>query len=110
MDDFEVCLNSDGQCICKTINQKNHLLSETKRWQNFVFLPKFLKWCRYQTATDNNSKTKHIKSLHLIDIVGYNELYKYLKKKYSQKVLQVRKIFRKSKSLKIFTTQNTNYE
>lgn len=90
MDNFEVCLDSDGQCVCKTINPKNLIFSEIERWQKYVFLPKFLKWCRYQNSTDSkNTKIEHIKSLNLIDIVGYNELYKNLKKKYSQQVLKV---------------------
>lgn len=90
MDDFEVHLDMEGQCICETVNQKNPMISETERWQKYVFLPKFVKWYRSQFSEDSNSTTqKTIRSLSLIDISGYNDLYKHLKQKYAPQVLKV---------------------
>ncbi|EDW34584.1 GL21500 [Drosophila persimilis] len=55
---------------------------QTGRWQEFVLKPKLLSWS--QSKPD---ETK-VKSLGLVDVEKYNDLYKELKQKHAQRLLQ----------------------
>lgn len=56
------------------------------RWFDFVLKPKLLNWCN--SGNERNEKDT-IQSLQLIEAAEYNNLYKELKQKYSEKALQV---------------------
>lgn len=84
----------------KLIDKKLHLTAltqrlnkeETNRWLEYVFKPKFTKWClisrtHLQNPEDFNITMK--KSLNLIDMENYNELYQELKQKYQSTLLKV---------------------
>ncbi|XP_013110908.1 probable tRNA (uracil-O(2)-)-methyltransferase [Stomoxys calcitrans] len=85
MDDFEVKFRN-GDFSIENLNP----LADTERsvrWFNYVLKPKLLKWVlskgkNTETAGNNGS-------LCLVDIEKYNCLYKELKRKYSEKALQL---------------------
>uniref|UniRef100_A0A1A9WTP7 tRNA (uracil-O(2)-)-methyltransferase n=1 Tax=Glossina brevipalpis TaxID=37001 RepID=A0A1A9WTP7_9MUSC len=95
LDDFKVKFEAN-ELILKSLN---HLeaKNDTLRWLEYVFKPKFLKWCKnieHQTVITQTSTFKS--SLNLIDPEKYNQLYKSLKLKYSQEILKLWQIAEES--------------
>ncbi|XP_017487107.1 PREDICTED: probable tRNA (uracil-O(2)-)-methyltransferase [Rhagoletis zephyria] len=61
------------------------VLGKSKGWIDFVLKPKLLKWCTNPSTLLFGERSKHTKSLQLVDMEEYNELYKMLKSKYAEK-------------------------
>uniref|UniRef100_A0A1B0BL79 tRNA (uracil-O(2)-)-methyltransferase n=1 Tax=Glossina palpalis gambiensis TaxID=67801 RepID=A0A1B0BL79_9MUSC len=88
LDDFEIRFETNElkfKLLCPYVGKNN-----TFRWLEYVFKPKFLKWCKstnHQAPTTQTSPFKG--SLNLIDPEKYNQLYRCLKLKYSQEILKL---------------------
>ncbi|XP_030559221.1 probable tRNA (uracil-O(2)-)-methyltransferase [Drosophila novamexicana] len=81
-DDFSVNLIGD-QLEAVTLPHRVELDSEqSSRWAEFVLKPKLYNWS--QGKRDESAQ----KSLHLLDVEMYSELYKKLKQKHAQRLLQ----------------------
>ncbi|XP_067640946.1 probable tRNA (uracil-O(2)-)-methyltransferase [Eurosta solidaginis] len=95
LDDYSVQINN-GELLFSALDQ--HALDKNKRWIDFVLKPKLLKWCKKPTveASDTGDVTKQPKSLQLVDLESYNELYKSLKCKYAHKALMCWKTAKES--------------
>ncbi|XP_062121982.1 probable tRNA (uracil-O(2)-)-methyltransferase [Drosophila sulfurigaster albostrigata] len=82
-DDFAVQLNG-GELKVATFNQSNDKeISPSSRWAEFVLKPKLHNWS--QSKREEAAQ----KSLHLLDVEKYNDLYKQLKQKHSLSLLEL---------------------
>lgn len=80
-------MDENGIPVCRTFDLKGDTHSNCERLQRYVFMPKFVKWC-HENAT-NRANRNQIQSLSMIDVSGYNDLYKQLKRKYSDHLMKV---------------------
>lgn len=68
--------------VTEPCNEKEKMLN----WIKFVLQPKLLKWAR---SGNKDGKTKSNKSLGLVDIEDYTNLYAALKEKYGKDLVDV---------------------
>lgn len=91
LDDYAIQF-ADNHLTVDILTQRG-FSDRSKRWCEFILKPKLLKWSTTAALENFNSvnEKKHTKSLQLVDLEDYNELYKLLKSKYAEKALNVRK-------------------
>ncbi|XP_011176464.2 probable tRNA (uracil-O(2)-)-methyltransferase [Zeugodacus cucurbitae] len=86
LDDYAVKFGNNHLTV--DILTQRSTSDKSKRWSDFILKPKLVKWCTSPTL-DSVEETQHTKSLQLVDLERYNELYKMLKSKYAEKTLNI---------------------
>uniref|UniRef100_A0A0K8UAI9 tRNA (uracil-O(2)-)-methyltransferase n=2 Tax=Bactrocera latifrons TaxID=174628 RepID=A0A0K8UAI9_BACLA len=89
LDDFAVQF-VDNHLTVVILTQRD-VGDKSKRWSDFILQPKLLKWSTCASLENLYSVDEEIctKSLQLVDLEEYNELYKLLKSKYAEKLLNI---------------------
>lgn len=89
LDDYAIQF-ADNHLTVDILTQRG-FSDRSKRWCEFILKPKLLKWSTTAALENFNSvnEKKHTKSLQLVDLEDYNELYKLLKSKYAEKALNI---------------------
>ncbi|KAJ9580868.1 hypothetical protein L9F63_023956 [Diploptera punctata] len=65
----------------------NEFESASKDWLKLQLFPKIIKWA--ESAVMSSEDSGLVKSLGLVDIVKYNQLYQHLKKKYGPEMVKI---------------------
>ncbi|XP_053959162.1 probable tRNA (uracil-O(2)-)-methyltransferase [Anastrepha ludens] len=88
LDNFSVKF-VNGKLLVNTHSRRD-ISDKSEGWSHFVLKPKLLKWCTNPSVNASGCAevTKYARSLQLVDLESYNELYKMLKSKYAAKALE----------------------